>query len=213
MLKLKNGGKVKYDFKDKKYMRQRDLLLEKMEDAIDAGLQAEEEKVESPDSGKGYSSPNEVEDKDSDIDLDDEIPLLGRNRKRKVIVAEPEKTVEEKKPKIATNEPKKPVVKVVIKEDNPQNSKAEEKNTPKQSKNKETAGSSKDEKKDFPAVNLDDYSDAKSLEDLGLDHLKHALESRGLKCGGSLPERAQRLFSVKGLTPDQYPKKIRAAKK
>lgn len=35
-------------------------------------------------------------------------------------------------------------------------------------------------------------------EELGLYHLKHALEARGLKCGGSLQERAVRLFTVKG---------------
>jgi len=51
------------------------------------------------------------------------------------------------------------------------------------------------------------------LQALGLLHLKHALESRGLKCGGSLEERASRLFSVKGLNPEQYPKKICAQKK
>lgn len=31
---------------------------------------------------------------------------------------------------------------------------------------------------------------------------------RGLKCGGSLTERAVRLYSVKNLKPEQYPKNI-----
>lgn len=32
------------------------------------------------------------------------------------------------------------------------------------------------EAKDFAEVNLDEYNSAESLEELGLDHLKHALE-------------------------------------
>ncbi|KAL6111247.1 sde2 [Pungitius sinensis] len=45
--------------------------------------------------------------------------------------------------------------------------------------------------------------DLSQLEALGLDVLKRELVSRGLKCGGTLKERSQRLFSVRGLTPDQ----------
>ena len=37
---------------------------------------------------------------------------------------------------------------------------------------------------------------------------QHLLKIRGLKCGGNLEERSKRLFSVRGLLPDQYPKKI-----
>uniref|UniRef100_A0A0R3RR57 Replication stress response regulator SDE2 n=1 Tax=Elaeophora elaphi TaxID=1147741 RepID=A0A0R3RR57_9BILA len=62
-------------------------------------------------------------------------------------------------------------------------------------------------------VNLGDYDSAEKLESLGLDHLKHALEVRGLKCGGSLTERAVRLYSVKNLKPEQYPKNILARSK
>lgn len=46
-------------------------------------------------------------------------------------------------------------------------------------------------------------SSADQLESLGLDVLKVELMSRGLKCGGTLLERAARLFSVRGLRPDQ----------
>ena len=64
--------------------------------------------------------------------------------------------------------------------------------------------------KDFPPVDLDSYNSVSELEALGLDHLKHALEARCLKCGGNLQERASRLFSVKGLAPEEYPKNIKA---
>ncbi|XP_068177462.1 splicing regulator SDE2 isoform X1 [Antennarius striatus] len=46
-------------------------------------------------------------------------------------------------------------------------------------------------------------SSLSQLEALGLDVLKQELMSRGLKCGGTLRERATRLLAVRGLTPDQ----------
>ncbi|GAA6225639.1 protein SDE2 homolog isoform X2 [Lates japonicus] len=53
------------------------------------------------------------------------------------------------------------------------------------------------------AVDLSSVLSADQLESLGLDVLKEELMSRGLKCGGTLSERAARLFSVRGLSPDQ----------
>ena len=52
-------------------------------------------------------------------------------------------------------------------------------------------------------VELDSIESSQDLEALGLDHLKNELQRSGLKCGGTLAERASRLFSVKGLSPDQ----------
>ncbi|VDM18434.1 unnamed protein product [Hydatigera taeniaeformis] len=57
---------------------------------------------------------------------------------------------------------------------------------------------------------LDAASSAVELESYGLEVLKQALSCRGLKCGGTLSERANRLFSVRGLDPSQYPAKILA---
>ncbi|KAM9316876.1 splicing regulator SDE2 [Gastrophryne carolinensis] len=47
------------------------------------------------------------------------------------------------------------------------------------------------------------FSSAAELEALGLDKLKTELMSLGLKCGGTLQERAARLFSVRGLSREQ----------
>ncbi|XP_053713729.1 splicing regulator SDE2 [Synchiropus splendidus] len=52
-------------------------------------------------------------------------------------------------------------------------------------------------------VDLSSMSSAQQLESLGLEVLKAELMSRGLKCGGTLSERAARLFSVKDLKPEQ----------
>ena len=57
---------------------------------------------------------------------------------------------------------------------------------------------------------LEDYNSPDELEALGLDHLKEELLRRGLKCGGTGTQRAQRLFSVKGLKPEEIPSSLLA---
>ncbi|KAM9382324.1 splicing regulator SDE2 [Phaethornis superciliosus] len=52
-------------------------------------------------------------------------------------------------------------------------------------------------------IDLLAFNSAAELEALGLDKLKMELMSLGLKCGGTLKERAARLFSVRGLSRDQ----------
>ena len=48
-------------------------------------------------------------------------------------------------------------------------------------------------------LDLSAFSSSEQLASLGLDRLKSALMGLGLKCGGTLEDRAQRLFSTKGL--------------
>ena len=50
---------------------------------------------------------------------------------------------------------------------------------------------------------MDFFSTAEDLESLGLECLKGELLARGLKCGGTLKQRAQRLFATKGVPLDQ----------
>lgn len=53
------------------------------------------------------------------------------------------------------------------------------------------------------SLDLLTFSSAAEMESLGLETLKCALQARGLKCGGTLQERALRLFSVRGLAREQ----------
>jgi hypothetical protein len=62
-------------------------------------------------------------------------------------------------------------------------------------------------------LNLTDYNSIEELEELGLDRLKGALMAIGVKCGGTLQERASRLFSLKGLDASDFPKRLLANKK
>ncbi|XP_006871194.1 PREDICTED: protein SDE2 homolog [Chrysochloris asiatica] len=52
-------------------------------------------------------------------------------------------------------------------------------------------------------VDLLSFHSVEELEFLGLDQLKSKLMTLGLKCGGTLQERAARLFSIRGLTREQ----------
>ncbi|ELU04568.1 hypothetical protein CAPTEDRAFT_21598 [Capitella teleta] len=51
-------------------------------------------------------------------------------------------------------------------------------------------------------LDLSAFSSWEELASLGLDRLKSALMALGLKCGGTLEERAQRLFGTKGKSLD-----------
>jgi hypothetical protein len=59
-------------------------------------------------------------------------------------------------------------------------------------------------------LKLDQYKSVQQLEALGLDRLKSALLALKVKCGGTLQQRAERLFSLKGLEYKDFPKKVRA---
>ena len=59
-------------------------------------------------------------------------------------------------------------------------------------------------------LDLDEFASIEQLMELGIDRLKAALLSLQCKCGGSLEERAKRLFSLKGLERKDYPSKVRA---
>ncbi|KAK6158871.1 hypothetical protein DH2020_006185 [Rehmannia glutinosa] len=61
-------------------------------------------------------------------------------------------------------------------------------------------------------LNFDEYHSAAELEVLGLEQLKVELQVRGLKCGGTLRERAARLFLLKTTPLEMLPKKMFAKK-
>nr|CAG4638336.1 EOG090X03G1 [Cyclestheria hislopi] len=62
------------------------------------------------------------------------------------------------------------------------------------------------------ALDLSAFSSWEELASLGLDRLKSALMALGLKCGGTLEERAQRLFSTRGKQLSELDPSLFAAK-
>jgi hypothetical protein len=61
-------------------------------------------------------------------------------------------------------------------------------------------------------LDLNQFESEQQLVDLGLDRLKSALMYLKLKCGGTLEQRAERLWSVRGITADKIPKNLLAKK-
>eukprot|EP00934_Nitzschia_sp_Nitz4_P000676 Nitzschia sp. Nitz4//scaffold140_size61219//16450//18078//NITZ4_006435-RA/size61219-processed-gene-0.44-mRNA-1//1//CDS//3329536212//676//frame0 len=59
-------------------------------------------------------------------------------------------------------------------------------------------------------LDLNTFDSVEALEALGMDRLKAALMFLQVKCGGTLTERASRLFQLKGLPRSEYPTKVRA---
>ena len=65
-----------------------------------------------------------------------------------------------------------------------------------------------------PPIDLQPYTSAVELEGLGLLRLKDELMKVGLKCGGTLQERAARLFAIRDIVdPKDYPSKLLASTK
>ncbi|KAK6919991.1 Sde2, N-terminal ubiquitin domain [Dillenia turbinata] len=61
-------------------------------------------------------------------------------------------------------------------------------------------------------LNFDDFNSAVEMEALGMERLKSELQTCGLKCGGTLQERAARLFLLKTTPLEKLPKKLLAKK-
>ncbi|KAJ6679820.1 SPLICING FACTOR SF3A-RELATED [Salix purpurea] len=61
-------------------------------------------------------------------------------------------------------------------------------------------------------LNFDEFNSASELEVLGMERLKTELQVRGLKCGGTLQERAARLLLLKSTPLEKLPKKLLAKK-
>jgi splicing factor 3A subunit 3 len=56
------------------------------------------------------------------------------------------------------------------------------------------------------------YETVKELEALGMERLKNELDALGLKCGGTLEQRAARLWALRGKSMDEIPGNLKAKK-
>lgn len=68
-----------------------------------------------------------------------------------------------------------------------------------------TAAPGESEQTTEAPLTLDEYASAGELEALGLERLKRELASRGLKAGGTLKQRAERLFLLKSTPLNELP--------
>ncbi|KHN76265.1 Protein SDE2 -like protein [Toxocara canis] len=222
--KLK-AGPPKHDFNDSKYIETREKLLDQTDDAFEAGLTmlseakstghySRKKPIEESEEDDGENSEEDVPGPSglgSKKKLDRESPELKKPKliddKQKTNVKEKNKV--QQAPEEQSNEPSEKNAALTNGSDVKES--GGEKNSNTSASNGSVRSTCEKEAIEYTSVNLDEYDSADALCSLGLNHLKHALEVRGLKCGGSLAERAARLFSVRGLAPDQYPKSARAS--
>ncbi|XP_031263117.1 replication stress response regulator SDE2 [Pistacia vera] len=61
-------------------------------------------------------------------------------------------------------------------------------------------------------LDFNEFNSAVEMEAFGMERLKSELQVRGLKCGGTLQERAARLFLLKSTPVEKLPKKLLAKK-
>ncbi|XP_071716937.1 uncharacterized protein [Rutidosis leptorrhynchoides] len=78
--------------------------------------------------------------------------------------------------------------------------------------NDEEVSTKSDSPKLEKPLNFDEFNVAADMEVLGMERLKSELQERGLKCGGTLQERAARLFILKTTPVEKLPKKLLAKK-
>ncbi|GLT84775.1 hypothetical protein SLE2022_029890 [Rubroshorea leprosula] len=76
----------------------------------------------------------------------------------------------------------------------------------------ETAASRANIAESDKPLNFDEFNSPEEMEVLGMERLKSELQERGLKCGGTLQERAARLFLLKSTPLEKLPKKLLAKK-
>lgn len=166
-------------------------VSESVDDAVSAGLKeaAAIEAERKRRMAKGKESVSEIaasdnDDDESDDDLDDSallFPRAAKKAKTDVGASTSSPTEDLSKSASPTSAPavKEPV--------------------------EEAKGASA--QKDPSAVNLSDYASAEALEALGLDALKAELVARRLKCGGTIKERAARLFLLRDKTREEIDRK------
>ncbi|KAM3717030.1 Splicing regulator [Dirofilaria immitis] len=194
--KLKAGPR-KHDFSDPDFIQTREKIMEETDKAFEEGIAvAKSKRNNGEDSLKSKQDSRRVEDTDSNKETVPKRRRITLNETVECVIPklndESLSAVDDTSKKYAENEKEKTLrtTALLIAE-----------------KSHTIVEKASSEVLNFD-INLDDYDSAEKLESLGLDCLKRALEVRGLKCGGSLAERAIRLYSIKNLKPEQYPKNI-----
>ncbi|KAF1752065.1 hypothetical protein GCK72_018619 [Caenorhabditis remanei] len=238
------AGPAKHQFEDQEYLSRREEIIEKTEDACEAGFALMKEMRRKSRMSR-EQEVNKKADEEEDENAEDVADLFNDRGGRKRKIAAPTIGEDGDKKRIedesddgddsendSENEPDPEELEAIRKY-------FEEKNKSEKDDGEGTSSSFKpieeedqelelvkrprldsasnvddlpkiDEKTpcEYGTIDLADFTSAEDLELLGLEHLKSALTDRGLKCGGSLSERAVRLWSVKGKEIREWPKSI-----
>ena len=194
--------RAKMEKEEERFRKDSEEVKERMEEAMKvATTKTIQTTVE-----KGRVRDDEEEEDDSD-DEEDEDDFRRKKKKRttnKSTTEEEEEGKEEEQIEEGKEEERK-VIKVAPAND--------EKEFPVLGAAPMSSNSSPPKQENFEPIDLHDINVAQELERFGLDHLKIELTRQNLKCGGSLEERANRLFLLKMTPFEAIDKKHKAMKK
>jgi hypothetical protein len=187
--------RAKMEKEEERFRKDSEEVKERMEEAMKvATTKTIQTTVE-----KGRVRDDEEEEDDSD-DEEDEDDFRRKKKKRTTNKS----TTEEEQIEEGKEEERK-VIKVAKAND--------EKEFPVVGAAPMSSNSSPPKQENFEPIDLHDINVAQELERFGLDHLKIELTRQNLKCGGSLEERANRLFLLKMTPFEAIDKKHKAMKK
>ena len=187
--------RAKMEKEEERFRKDSEEVKERMEEAMKvATTKTIQTTVE-----KGRVRDDEEEEDDSD-DEEDEDDFRRKKKKRTTNKS----TTEEEQIEEGKEEERK-VIKVAKAND--------EKEFPVVGAAPMSSNSSPPKQENFEPIDLHDINAAQELERFGLDHLKIELTRQNLKCGGSLEERANRLFLLKMTPFEAIDKKHKAMKK
>ena len=195
--------RAKMEKEEERFRKDSEEVKERMEEAMKvATTKTIQTTVE-----KGRVRDDEEEEDDSD-DEEDEDDFRRKKKKRTTnkSTTEEEEIEEEEEEQIEEGkEEERKVIKVAKAND--------EKEFPVVGAAPMSSNSSPPKQENFEPIDLHDINVAQELERFGLDHLKIELTRQNLKCGGSLEERANRLFLLKMTPFEAIDKKHKAMKK
>ena len=196
--------RAKMEKEEERFRKDSEEVKERMEEAMKVAttktIQTTVEKGRVRDDEEEEDNSDDEEEEDDSDDEEDEDDFRRKKKKRTTNKS----TTEEEQIEEGKEEERK-VIKVAKAND--------EKEFPVVGAAPMSSNSSPPKQENFEPIDLHDINVAQELERFGLDHLKIELTRQNLKCGGSLEERANRLFLLKMTPFEAIDKKHKAMKK
>ena len=198
--------RAKMEEEEERFRKDSEEVKERMERAIKMATNATKISTTLASSSvEKRSKRDEEDDDDNEEEEEDDDEDDFRKKKKKTSTTKNDRGEKEKEEE--RKEEEKP------KEVEEKEQRKEEKVVASEKKLTSAATSSSPPKQEnFEPIDLSVINTAQELERFGLDHLKIELTRQKLKCGGSLEERANRLFLLKTNSLEEIDKKHKAKK-
>jgi hypothetical protein len=199
--------RAKMEEEEERFRKDSEEVKERMERAIKMATNATKISTTLASSSVEKRSKRDEEDDDDNDEEEEEEDDEDDFRKKKKKTSTTKNDRGEKEKEEERKEEEKP------KEVEGKEQRKEEKVAASEKKLSSAATSSSPPKQEnFEPIDLSVINTAQELERFGLDHLKIELTRQKLKCGGSLEERANRLFLLKTNSLEEIDKKHKAKK-